>query len=181
MKAIETVYRGYRFRSRLEARWAVFFDALGVEWFYEHEDFPTDAGRYLPDFWLPGLGTIVEVKPYAPSERELRKAQWIVSHAGRAVLFVLSDPTKWAPWSGYDSTDSSSGLCTFGPDDQIGQIGIDRRTGKPAICVAGDNDRRDYMTPWDFSYCVLPGPDFSVPETAIQAFRSARFEFGAKS
>lgn len=30
MKAIETRYKGYRFRSRLEARWAVFFDALGL-------------------------------------------------------------------------------------------------------------------------------------------------------
>jgi hypothetical protein len=28
IKAIETSYKGYRFRSRLEARWAVFFDAL---------------------------------------------------------------------------------------------------------------------------------------------------------
>lgn len=28
VKAIDTVYKGYRFRSRLEARWAVFFDAL---------------------------------------------------------------------------------------------------------------------------------------------------------
>ena len=26
IKAIETYYKGYRFRSRLEARWAVFFD-----------------------------------------------------------------------------------------------------------------------------------------------------------
>ncbi len=30
IKAIETRYKGYRFRSRLEARWAVFFDALSV-------------------------------------------------------------------------------------------------------------------------------------------------------
>ena len=30
IKPIETVYNGYRFRSRLEARWAVFFDALGI-------------------------------------------------------------------------------------------------------------------------------------------------------
>ncbi len=37
MKAIETVYRGYRFRSRLEARWAVFFDEAGIDWRYEHE------------------------------------------------------------------------------------------------------------------------------------------------
>lgn len=27
-QVIETEYKGYRFRSRLEARWAVFFDTL---------------------------------------------------------------------------------------------------------------------------------------------------------
>lgn len=54
IKAIETEYAGCRFRSRLEARWAVFFDALGVEWEHEPEGFETDAGRYLPDFriWI---------------------------------------------------------------------------------------------------------------------------------
>lgn len=52
IKAIETQYKGYRFRSRLEARWAVFFDALGIPWEYEPEGFETRAGRYLPDFRL---------------------------------------------------------------------------------------------------------------------------------
>ncbi len=51
MKPIETVYKGYRFRSRLEARWAIFFDALGIEWEYEPEGFELDDGTYyLPDF-----------------------------------------------------------------------------------------------------------------------------------
>lgn len=49
---IETAYRGYRFRSRLEARWAVFFDEIGVNWRYEVEGYVTDAGPYLPDFIL---------------------------------------------------------------------------------------------------------------------------------
>lgn len=39
MRPIETKYRGYRFRSRLEARWAVFFDTLGLKWWYEPEGF----------------------------------------------------------------------------------------------------------------------------------------------
>lgn len=34
---IETLYKGYRFRSRLEARWAVFMDACGADWEYEPE------------------------------------------------------------------------------------------------------------------------------------------------
>lgn len=44
IKAIETSYKGYRFRSRLEARWAVFFDELGIKWEYEKEGYDlTDA------------------------------------------------------------------------------------------------------------------------------------------
>ncbi len=39
MKPIETTYRGCRFRSRIEARWAVFFDTLGIKWWYEPEGF----------------------------------------------------------------------------------------------------------------------------------------------
>lgn len=53
MKAIETEYKGYKFRSRLEARWAVFFDICGVRWEYEPEGFALDNGQYyLPDFLL---------------------------------------------------------------------------------------------------------------------------------
>lgn len=64
IKPIETKYKGYRFRSRLEARWAVFFDALGIEWQYEIEGFDLGAaGWYLPDFWLPEFNAYVEVKP----------------------------------------------------------------------------------------------------------------------
>ena len=57
MKIIETKYKGYRFRSRLEARWAVFFDELGIEWEYEPEGFDLGDGTYyLPDFRLPCYG-----------------------------------------------------------------------------------------------------------------------------
>ena len=53
LKAINTEYKGYRFRSRLEARWAVFFDACGVEWEYEPEGYDLGDGiYYLPDFLL---------------------------------------------------------------------------------------------------------------------------------
>lgn len=56
MKAIQTEYKGYRFRSRLEARWAVFFDACGVEWEYEPEGYDLGDGvYYLPDFLLHGV------------------------------------------------------------------------------------------------------------------------------
>ncbi len=66
IKAIETEYKGYRFRSRLEARWAVFFDTLGIAWEYEREGYDLgEAGWYLPDFWLPECHTWLEIKPNA--------------------------------------------------------------------------------------------------------------------
>lgn len=56
LKPITTYYKGYKFRSRLEARWAVFFDACGVKWEYEPEGFDLGDGLYyLPDFLLRGV------------------------------------------------------------------------------------------------------------------------------
>jgi len=74
IKAIETRYKGYRFRSRLEARWAVFFDAIGTKWEYEVEGFDLgEHGWYLPDFWLPDSKCYFEVKPKVVSIRPTRK------------------------------------------------------------------------------------------------------------
>lgn len=75
VKAIETRYGGYRFRSRLEARWAVFFDALGIKWEYETEGYVLPNGEhYLPDFWLPEWGCFAEVKPRLFTNEEYIKA-----------------------------------------------------------------------------------------------------------
>lgn len=71
--AIPTIYDGCHFRSRLEARWAVFFNTLGIRWEYEPQGYYVggmyagqdgleDSEWYLPDFYLPDLGTWVEVK-----------------------------------------------------------------------------------------------------------------------
>ena len=63
IKSIDTQYNGYKFRSRLEARWAVFFDALDIVYEYEPEGYQLENGEYyLPDFWLPEFETFVEVK-----------------------------------------------------------------------------------------------------------------------
>jgi hypothetical protein len=69
--AIETVYKGYRFRSRLEARWAVFFDAMQIAFQYEPEGYKLPDGQlYLPDFWLPQVMLFAEVKPAVFTEAE---------------------------------------------------------------------------------------------------------------
>lgn len=66
IKAIETHYNGCRFRSRLEARYAVFFDKLGLRWEYEQEGYEFEGTRYLPDFAIYFFGKykkFVEIKP----------------------------------------------------------------------------------------------------------------------
>ncbi len=62
-RGIPTLYNGVQFRSRLEARWAAFFDVLKWEWDYE----PLDLAGYIPDFVLPfrHAPLLVEVKPTA--------------------------------------------------------------------------------------------------------------------
>ena len=52
LKAIQTEYKGYRFRSRLEARWAVLLDELGVKWEYEPEGY--DLGNTNGGFYCCG-------------------------------------------------------------------------------------------------------------------------------
>lgn len=56
--AIPTTYRGTQFRSRLEARWASFFDLVEWPWVYE----PFDTGDWIPDFLVRGAAPfLVEV------------------------------------------------------------------------------------------------------------------------
>lgn len=92
-KAIETKYKGYRFRSRLEARWAVFFDALGTEWKYEDEGFHLPNGeQYLPDFWLPQLETFAEIKgkPFTPAE--MQRCRLLAEATGHVVMMLDGTP-----------------------------------------------------------------------------------------
>lgn len=52
IEPIPTWYANTHFRSRLEARWAVFFDAVGVNWVYEPNVYRLESGDYKPDFFL---------------------------------------------------------------------------------------------------------------------------------
>jgi len=64
MIAIETEYNGVLFRSRLEARWAIFFDACNLNWIYEPECFIlSNTQKYTPDFYIKDFDLYIEVKP----------------------------------------------------------------------------------------------------------------------
>lgn len=75
IKPIETHYDGHRFRSRLEARWAVFFNTLGIKYQYEVEGYEMGDLRYLPDFHIPSLDRWFEIKGKPLTETELKKCE----------------------------------------------------------------------------------------------------------
>ncbi|WP_370308002.1 hypothetical protein [Sinimarinibacterium flocculans] len=105
IRAKETRYAGYRFRSRLEARWAVFFEHLRLAWEYEAEGFKiSEQHSYLPDFLLRDDGKFpdiwVEVKPQVamkPKERKryFEAAQKLTDSAENVgYLVVKGDPLE---------------------------------------------------------------------------------------
>lgn len=96
IKAIETVYKGYRFRSRLEARWAVFFDAANIKYEYEPEGFELDDGtRYLPDFYLPEYDWYAEVKARRDGAvDDLKRAERFVGDKIKVLLLLGNIPPK---------------------------------------------------------------------------------------
>ena len=92
LKAINTKYNGYNFRSRLEARWAIYFDQFGVEWLYEHEGYDLDGTYYLPDFYFPKFKMYAEVKPTDFTEDEKQKCVLLAKQSMCPVIQLVGAP-----------------------------------------------------------------------------------------
>ncbi len=101
IKAIITKYKGIDFRSRMEARTAVFLDALGIKWEYEKEGYELDNGngeiiRYLPDFYIPKQDRFeecfIEVKGNTPTHDEHFKGLLLCNHTKLPVYFIFNFP-----------------------------------------------------------------------------------------
>lgn len=123
IKPIETEYHGLRFRSRLEARWAVFFDEIGINYHYEPDGFDLGDEWYLPDFYLDDFGIYVEIKPFDrsvvafigdgnPWEQKCGKFRDRTNHA---ILLCYDDPGAggFQHLFAWDITDSSGGSSEF--------------------------------------------------------------------
>lgn len=96
---IPTNYGRNTFRSRLEARWAVAFDALGVPFSYEAEGYHLGNVDYLCDFWLPRQEAWVEIKPKPPTRPENRKALWLSFVTGYPVYLFHGEIQAGDIWA----------------------------------------------------------------------------------
>jgi hypothetical protein len=136
--AIPTKYGGTQFRSRLEARWAAFFDLLGWSWEYE----PLDLAGYIPDFVIGfSKPMIVEVKPYIGSPwswmedghegsltlDKIAQSGWTGSGLlVGATLFTDKDAAGWVPSPGFVRKRATNLGLVFQPDyreELGGQVG----------------------------------------------------------
>lgn len=151
MKAIETRYNKHLFRSRLEARWAVYFDKLGIKWIYEPEGYELPNGeRYLPDFYLPEHKVYIEVKPEPCFENK-----WLAfTQGGHHCLIILDGQPEIRNYRMYESWSKKK--------DDHRDIFITKPSGKyfpwfdgPIGELFGDGDEYDH---------------------AVEAALSARFE-----
>jgi hypothetical protein len=168
LHAIETKYKGYLFRSRVEARWAVFFDACGMLWQYELEGYELPGGlRYLPDFWLPQIRMFAEVKALAFTDEEIQKCRLLAKASGRSVLMLDGPPDCRSYWA-------------------VELCGERDPNGKPGDTWFMDyafSDEQYWKSEHRLFCCCSPGypaidwnQGYSVE--AVAASRCARFEFG---
>lgn len=178
MKAIETRYAGCRFRSRLEARWAVFFDTLGVPWEYEPQGFDLPSGRYLPDFWLPSISSWYEVKGTKPTDDESKLAHDLADATGHRVLVAWGS----IPWGtdeygkphDFDWNDRRHDIWLNGNNDYDYTWCVCTTCGKPGCEFDGRSARICRHDADDKTYTG----DDPLVLAAYTAARSARFEFG---
>jgi hypothetical protein len=98
VEAIETEFEGIQFRSRTEARWAVFFSVLHLTYSYEQEKVTLSNGEiYLPDFYLPELDAWFEVKAEndAIVTQEASKARQLAAdRPGQRVWLAIGSPNS---------------------------------------------------------------------------------------
>lgn len=173
---IETRYKGYRFRSRLEARWAVFFETLGKDWRYEVEGYLLPNGtKYLPDFIVDDWRACVEIKPgcITTTERMAYLARLNrLEDLGFRTMLIAGEPwagkyTIWRP--GLRLEDDMP----FEPESYV--FAMDRRD-EGVLTIVGD---------WGWQVLDRPLSDHdrwpqphSGLDWAYESARGARFEHG---
>lgn len=181
--AIETIYQRNRFRSRLEAQWAVFYDRLGIRWVYEAQGYRDmfNEKRYLPDFFVPDFEVYVEIKPLNGDSHDQRTT-WLAHTGDRPVLTLFGRPGSPNQVK-YQARDVSiagadlyecSGISSRDQQPCGGLVAI--VTAVPAYVVQQIGDHRHH----ELSIVWAEHGHRRRLETAFQAACGARFEHGER-
>jgi hypothetical protein len=96
IKAKTEIYKGILFKSKLEAKWAKFFDACGWKWEYE----PMGLDGWIPNFVLYGNKTVLcEVKPHKDYFRTEQYIKAIKKTGKDYELLLLTTPFRDGTYS----------------------------------------------------------------------------------
>ncbi len=150
-----TTYAGSRFRSRLEARWAAFFDLVDWRWTYE----PFDTLGYVPDFLIHGPASfLVEVGPCEFLSEFSEKAEKPRAAFGRerSVLvlgidpLILDDTFDTMPYAGYLTNDGPDGWEQTAPARwaicrDCGRLGVWHEIGWYRLMSCGHHDGNNHL------------------------------------
>lgn len=177
--AIETRYKNYRFRSRLEARWAIYLDAIGASWNYEPEGFRLMDRLYLPDFYVSGINVYIEIKPLGWDDDDLQYLMQGFGGSIAPIILCCGDP----------GTNESTLYCLETDDGGGGNwdspVRIDSSPDGPVLCVIDTYPRdrtlwranfEEPMRSYEF-FTDFP-PRSPVDIKAERKALSARFEHG---
>lgn len=174
MNAFETAYDDHRFRSRAEARWAVFFNAVGWQYEYEKESYDLRGTWYSPDFFLPEIGYWLVVKDEEPTEDEVTLYARLVEATGHPCLLAKGPPQAREQLRLFAVKDGNELL-----EGQQLYFADDRRNSGEFWLTSNNNG--------GFSIGPVEGPNhgrdpgiFSATREAYEAALSARFEHGEK-
>lgn len=182
LKPIQTFYNGIKFRSRLEAKWAVVFDELGVKWKYEAEGYELPSGnRYLPDFLLECYGTRgsydcepfdlwIEVKGKMTESDAAKIKEFVYNDGGEMnpVLIVGDIPNPFGDvLSEMDSYSPMNGV-------NIYQFNYETIDGDHFGAYPAAHNGRFYLMGDDSNY--IDCADLDEMREACKKARNARFE-----
>jgi hypothetical protein len=145
IRALPTRYAGHTFRSRLEARWAVYFDRLGLLWEYEREGYDLGPlGWYLPDFWLGDVDMWAEVKPALFTQTELARTLDL-SRITRYPCVRLVGAPGWQTYFASDYRDWIGTAESAVPFETDYVIGVEyAKSERRFFASPGDLDRNDF-------------------------------------
>jgi hypothetical protein len=189
--SIPTWYRGVKYRSKLEARWALFFDFIDEPFEYESEGFDIDGEWYLPDFWLPSVRAWIEIKGVRQGHAShCEKLFRVCEHTKTfGVVFVGSPKHMLGSFVGCDSTSSHGGTyqdffnCKIirGDKKHAVQFGIEDRRPDRVFFTADFSESLDDVWRVDsLSEFFLEEIEKSRLQHAMEESVRHRFEQGQK-
>lgn len=176
MRPIETLYRGERFRSRLAARWAVYFYALEIQYEYVSAETTLPSGaRFLPDFLLEQVGLHVSVRVSRKiSLPDLRAVVEFAVDEDNPLLLIVGNPLQESMYlldrvHAPAADELQYAIEGDASDEEIVEVNLDNWSDFASVKFGPTPRSRG----WQVLYRDLPPPDQLALKDALVKARNA--------